>query len=174
MKIAICGKMCSGKSTLANYIMRSFPGYQKYSFAEKVKELCVDLFNMKKKDRLLLIKFANKMREIDPDVWVNQVLKQTKGKENCIIDDVRYQNEVDALIQDGWKFIQLDVPYELQRSRIMRLYPNDYKEHLQAKNHISEQNKFIFPTGYPQLQFETRDENQEQIKHDVNLLIIKN
>ena len=114
------------------------------------------------------------MREIDPDVWVNQVLKQTKGKENCIIDDVRYQNEVDALIQDGWKFIQLDVPYELQRSRIMRLYPNDYKEHLQAKNHISEQNKFIFPTGYPQLQFETRDENQEQIKHDVNLLIIKN
>ena len=60
MKIAICGKMCSGKSTLANYIMRTFPGYQKYSFAEKVKELCVELFDMKKKDRPLLIDFANK------------------------------------------------------------------------------------------------------------------
>ena len=34
MKIAICGKMCSGKSTLANHIMRTFPGYQKYSFAQ--------------------------------------------------------------------------------------------------------------------------------------------
>ena len=52
MKIAICGKMCYGKTTLANYIMRTFPGYRKYSFAEKVKELCVDLFDMKKKDRL--------------------------------------------------------------------------------------------------------------------------
>ena len=54
MKIAICGKMCSGKSTLANYIMRSFPGYQKYSFVEKVKELCVDLFNMKKKRQIII------------------------------------------------------------------------------------------------------------------------
>lgn len=173
MKIAICGKMCSGKSTLANYIMRTFPGYQKYAFADKVKELCIELFNMQKKDRPLLINFANKMREIDSDVWINQVLKQTKGKENCIIDDVRYQNEVDALIQDGWKFIQLDVPYEIQRSRIMRLYPNDYQEHLQAKNHISEQNKFIFPEGYPHLQFESKDENEQQIKHDLNMFLMK-
>ena len=59
MKIAICGKMCSGKSTLANHIMRTFPGYQKYSFARRVKELCVDLFDMQGKDRELLITFAN-------------------------------------------------------------------------------------------------------------------
>ena len=173
MKIAICGKMCSGKTTLANYIMRTFPGYRKYSFAEKVKELCVDLFDMKKKDRPLLINFANKMRDIDPDVWVNQVLKQTKGQDNCIIDDVRYQNEVDALVNDGWKFIQLNVPYELQKSRIMKLYPNDYKEHLKASCHISEQNSFTFPDGYPHLQFVSSEENEEKIKHEINLLMLK-
>ena len=115
MKIAICGKMCSGKSTLAKYIMESYPGYQKYSFAQKVKELCSELFDMKGKDRVLLINFANKMRDIDENVWVNQVLKQTPGKTNCIIDDVRYQNEVDALIEDGWSFIQLNVSNELQK-----------------------------------------------------------
>ena len=49
MKIAICGKMCYGKSTLANYIMSNYPGYQKYSFCTKVKELCKELFNMKGK-----------------------------------------------------------------------------------------------------------------------------
>ena len=128
---------------------------------------------MKKKDRPLLIDFANKMREIDPDVWVKQVLKQTKGKENCIVDDVRYQNELDALIGDGWKIIQLDVHHTVQKQRIMRLYPDDYQEHLDASNHISEQNKFIFPPGYPNLRFETRDENYDKIKHDVNLLFIK-
>ncbi len=171
MKIAICGKMCSGKTTLATYIMRQFPGYQKYSFAQKVKELCVDLFQMETKNRPLLIQFANKMREIDPNVWVNQVLQQTKGKQNCIIDDVRYQNEVDALIDDGWVLIQLYVPYEVQKTRIKQLYPNDYQDHLDAATHISEQNKFVFPKGYPQLVFDTQDENQQQIKQDVSMYI---
>ena len=39
MKIAICGKMCSGKTTLANYIMRTFQGYQKYSFCRESKRI---------------------------------------------------------------------------------------------------------------------------------------
>ena len=159
MKIAICGKMCSGKSTLANYIMSSYPGYQKYSFAQKVKELCSELFDMKGKDRPLLINFANKMREIDGKVWINQVLKQTEGKEKCIIDDVRYQNEVDALIEDDWSFIQLNVPILTQRERIMELYPDNYQEHIQSMNHISETNNFVFPEGYPQLVLDTGETN---------------
>lgn len=171
MKIAICGKMCSGKSTLANYIMSSYPGYQKYSFAQKVKELCVELFDMEGKDRLLLINFANKMREIDGKVWVNQVLKQTAGKENCIIDDVRYQNEVDALIEDGWSFIQLNVPNELQKKRIMELYPDNYQEHIQSMNHISEKNEFVFPEGYPQLVLDTSETNYHKNIQEVNLFM---
>lgn len=173
MKIAICGKMCSGKTTLANYIMRTFTGYQKYSFGQKVKELCVELFNMKGKDRTLLINFANKMREIDSNVWINQVLKQTKGVKNCIIDDVRYQNEVNALIDDGWIFIQLNVPYHLQKERIMKLYPDNYIDHYNAINHISEKNTFNFPIGYPQLTFTTDESNYHKIKHDVNMYIMK-
>ena len=171
MKIAICGKMCSGKSTLANYIMSSYPGYQKYSFAQKVKELCVELFDMEGKDRLLLINFANKMREIDGKVWVNQVLKQTAGKENCIIDDVRYQNEVDALIEDGWSFIQLNVPNETQQKRIMELYPDNYQEHIQSMNHISERNEFVFPEGYPQLVLDTSESNYHKNIQEVILFM---
>ena len=173
MKVAICGRMCSGKTTLANYIMRTFPGYQTYSFAQKVKDLCVELFAMKGKDRPLLINFANKMREIDPDVWVNQVLQQTNGETHCIIDDVRYQNEVDALIQDGWTFIQLHVPREIQKQRIKRMYPQDYRDHIQAMDHISEQNCFVFPEGYPHLVLDMSVSNEEKIKHEVNLLFLK-
>ena len=173
MKIAICGKMCSGKTTLANYIMRMFPGYQKYSFAQKVKELCCELFQMEGKDRSLLIDFANKMRDIDPNVWINQVFKQTKGKQNCIIDDVRYQNEVDALIQDGWIIIQLHIPYELQKERIKKLYPDNYQDHLNAIQHISEKNTFIFPEGYPHLSLHMDPENEAKNLHDINLLFMK-
>ena len=171
MKIAICGKMCSGKSTLANYIMSSYPGYQKYSFAQKVKELCVELFDMEGKDRVLLINFANKMRDIDGKVWVNHVLKQTESKEKCIIDDVRYQNEVDALIEDGWSFIQLNVPNELQKKRIMELYPDNYQEHIQSMNHISERNEFVFPEGYPQLVLDTSESNYHKNIQEVILFM---
>ena len=171
MKIAICGKMCSGKSTLANYIISSYPGYQKYSFAQKVKELCSELFDMKGKDRLLLINFANKMREIDGKVWVNHVLKQTESKEKCIIDDVRYQNEVDALIDDGWSFIQLNVPNETQQKRIMELYPDNYQEHIQSMNHISERNEFVFPEGYPQLVLDTSESNYHKNIQEVILFM---
>jgi len=171
MKIAICGKMCSGKSTLANYIMSSYPGYQKYSFAQKVKELCSELFAMKGKDRVLLINFANKMRDIDGNVWVNQVLKQTEGKDNCIIDDVRYQNEVDALIEDGWSFIQLNVPNELQKKRIMELYPDNYQEHFNSMNHISERNEFVIPEGYPRLVLDTSESNYHKNIQEVILFM---
>ena len=171
MKIAICGKMCSGKSTLANYIMSSYPGYQKYSFAQKVKELCVELFDMEGKDRVLLINFANKMRDIDGKVWVNHVLKQTESKEKCIIDDVRYQNEVDALIEDGWSFIQLNVPNETQQKRIMELYPDNYQEHIQSMNHISERNEFVFPEGYPQLVLDTSESNYHKNIQEVILFM---
>jgi len=171
MKTAICGKMCSGKSTLANYIMSSYPGYQKYSFAQKVKELCSELFAMKGKDRVLLINFANKMRDIDVNVWVNQVLKQTEGKDNCIIDDVRYQNEVDALIEDGWSFIQLNVPNELQKKRIMELYPDNYQEHFNSMNHISERNEFVIPEGYPRLVLDTSESNYHKNIQEVILFM---
>ena len=173
MKIAICGKMCSGKSTLANHIMRSFPDYQKYAFAQKVKELCSELFDMKGKDRPLLIKFANSMRDIDPNVWINQVLKETKGKENCIVDDVRYQNEVDALIQHGWKIIQLHIPYGLQVERIKKTYPYNYQEHIDICSHVSEQNTFTFREGLPHINFMVQGDNEKHLLHDVNLLLMK-
>ena len=173
MKIAICGKMCSGKSTLANHIMRTFPGYQKYSFAQKVKELCSELFNMKDKDRPLLIKFATSMRDIDSNVWINQVLQATKGNKNCIIDDVRYQNEVDALIENGWKIIQLHIPYGIQIERIKKTYHDNYQEHIDTCSHLSEKNTFIFPEGYPHLSFMVENDNEKKLLHDVNLLIMK-
>jgi len=128
---------------------------------------------MKGKDRPLLIKFANSIRDIDPDVWINQVLQQTEGTRNCIIDDVRYQNEVDALIRDGWTFIQLHVPYGIQKKRIIRVYPDNYQDHLDSTSHISESNSFTFPEGYPQLSLMVEEENEHKLIHEVNLLLMK-
>ena len=70
MKIAITGKMCSGKTTLSNYLCQIEPRFQVFSFGKKVKQVASDLFGMDPliKDRSLLTSLGQKMREIDPDV----------------------------------------------------------------------------------------------------------
>jgi len=142
MKIAITGKMCSGKSTLANIIKETNSNYVIYSFGQKVKDVAKDLFNMKEKDRSLLTSIGTKMREIDTEVWINYVINQTKDQTHCIIDDLRYQNEYEDLSKNGYKIIQLKIDSETQEERIKMVYPNNYKDHLNNRDHLSEKNEF--------------------------------
>tara|TARA_B100001063_G_C16596202_1_gene468231 strand:+ start:138 stop:662 length:525 start_codon:yes stop_codon:yes gene_type:complete len=142
MRIAITGKMCSGKSTIAHAIAESDPKFQIFSFGKKVKDVAKDLFNMTEKDRSLLVNIGSKMREIDPDVWTKYVLKQTEGLTHCIVDDLRYQNEYEALTNAGFQIIQLVISEETQEERIIKNYPNNYQDHLKNRSHSSEQNTF--------------------------------
>jgi dephospho-CoA kinase len=142
MRIAITGKMCSGKSTLANKIAERDPRFQIFSFGSKVKDIAKDLFNMTEKDRSLLVNIGSKMREIDPDVWTKYVLKQTEGLTHCIVDDLRYQNEYEALSNAGFKIIQLVISEETQGERIKKIYPNKYQDHFKNRSHSSEKNTF--------------------------------
>lgn len=144
MKIAITGKMCSGKSTIAQFIQSTDNQYQIFSFGKKVKEVASDLFKMnpEHKDRTLLTSIGTKMREIDPDIWTKYIIHQTKDTNFCIIDDLRYQNEYEYLIKNNFKIIQLIVSPEIQEERIKKIYPNNYQDHLNNRNHISEKNEF--------------------------------
>ena len=153
MKIAITGKMCSGKTTLSNYLCQIEPRFQVFSFAKKVKEVASDLFGMDPliKDRSLLTSLGQKMREIDPDVWINYVIKQTEGIDYCLIDDLRYQNEYLALAKNGWKIIQLTMSDDLQEKRIREIYPLNYEDHLKNRTHLSERNEFQWLNDGPDL-----------------------
>jgi len=144
MKIAVTGKMCSGKTTLCNYLCEIEPRFQIFSFGKKVKDVASDLFNMDPqiKDRTLLTSIGQKMREINKDVWVNYVIQQCKDIEYCLVDDLRYQNEYEALVKNEFKIIQLNISDELQEKRIKNIYPLNYKDHLNNRNHASELNSF--------------------------------
>lgn len=136
MKVAICGKICSGKSTLTDKLMKRYPKLIKKSFAGKIKELAVELFGMKEKDRKLLQDIGTNMRLIDPDVWVNYIINGTD--DNVIIDDLRFENEARLLKQHNWIIIRLNITDELQRKRIIETYPDTYQDHLNNLNHESE------------------------------------
>ena len=163
MKIAITGKMCSGKTTLSKYLLSIEPRFQVFSFGRKVKDIASDLFQMDPnfKNRSLLTSIGQKMREIDPNVWANYVIQQTKDINYCLIDDLRYQNEYELLVKEGWKIIQLKVSKELQEERIKTMYPDNYIDHLKNRTHPSELNEFQWLNAGPDIIIDSSQKKED-------------
>ena len=137
MRIAITGKMCSGKTYIADYLIEKY-NLTKFSFASEVKNIASELFNMENKDRKLLQTVADKMKDIDKDVWVKYTLKLIGEKQNVVIDDLRFKNELKYLRENGFITIRINISNEEQESRLSKKYPDTYNEHLSRRNHNSE------------------------------------
>ena len=144
MKIAIVGKICSGKTTLSNSIVKEFGKYNiifsKKSFADNVYKIAYDIFDMKEKNRYLLQSIGTKMREIDPDVFVNSTIKNIE--DNVIIDDCRFLNEIQNLKKSGFTLIKLNISNELQLIRLQKTYANSWHTH--DLSHVSENEIDLF------------------------------
>ena len=143
IKIAIVGVMCSGKSTLANKIIEYYKNnnniiIQKKAFADKVYDIAYNLFNMKNKNRILLQQIGTKMREINKNVWIDYTLNNLP--DNVIIEDCRYENELNELIENNFIIIKIIIPKNIQLKRLKKTYPTNWKKHTNNLNHESETN----------------------------------
>ena len=146
MKIALAGKMASGKSSIANDLSLKYGDDNCYitSFAAKIKILAKELFNMEKKDRFLLQNIGTKMCEIKSSVWydytINECneLENKNQKEHFIIDDLRFDDELEALKKNNWKIVFLKISPELQLKRLKQQYPDTWNKHVENQNHYSE------------------------------------
>jgi cytidylate kinase len=172
MKIAITGKMCSGKSFIANMICQLDNSYNVYSYGQKIKEIAIDLFNMKTKNRSLIISIAEDMKKQDPDVWANYIMKKIQYKNNIVIDDLRFQNELDLLSSD-WIIIRLNITNTEQRRRLINLYSDDIQDHLKYLEDISEKNNLDLNKKYRIIDIDTEKETYEQIRLKLFLLLTK-
>lgn len=169
MKIAIAGKMGSGKSWIANLLVNEY-GFYKTSFAKRVKELVVELFDTHEKNRELLIKFASYMRQIDSEVWIRQTLKDIDSQKNqhVVIDDLRLGNEYRELKKQGWFFIKLNIDEEMRVQRIKDTYLNDSESHLKHQYSITENDVCVFPNSCFDLVIEDTHTVKETIEKILN------
>ena len=78
----------------------------------------------------------NFSHEIDEDVWVKYIMKLTDSNNNCIIDDLRFQNELNYL--SDWTIISLTTSKETRLERIKKLYPENYKDRILSVNMFDE------------------------------------
>ena len=142
VKIAFSGKFTSGKSTAAQIVADNVADTKIVSFAAKVKDIGTDLFGMTKKDRPLLINIGMKMREIEPNVWLNYALRKmnniSESGGNVVNDDLRFPNEFEALQNQGFILVRLQVSKETQIQRLKQLYPESWEQQINKLNDESE------------------------------------
>jgi hypothetical protein len=133
IKLALVGKLRAGKDTAAHYLTLFYDFYQ-FAFADPLKRYLHEIFPhvpREPKPRAMYQAFGQKLREIDPDVWVNltmhkidEYLRQhacdcSPLKPRVVVTDCRQQNEYDRLRAAGFKFIRINADDELRIKRAL-------------------------------------------------------
>jgi dephospho-CoA kinase len=120
-KIIICSNIAgAGKDEVAKYLETKY-GFTQFAFADKIREIAIDLFDMKNKDRYLLQQIGQKLREIDSDCWTKYVLKKTTEKKDLsvVISDLRQRNEYESCIKYGYFPVRVVADREIAIKRLI-------------------------------------------------------
>ena len=157
MKIAIIGKMGSGKSYIAKYLEDKH-NFKIMSFGYPVKKYAAKIFNLQYKNRSIIQDFAQKVKEIDPDIWIKYLIRNLPDG-NIVIDDLRFPNEYDYLKKKGFVFIKLILDKDLQINRLKYTYPNNYQDHISRLNDISEIHTEVLESDYT-VRIDLNNQNQ--------------
>lgn len=125
-RIAITGKMRSGKSTISDYLVYS-RGFRSISFADDLKHYANEIFDYliggDSKPRRLYQEFGQKMREIDPDIWIKRaeiamrVYEDMRSTRGIVIDDLRQPNEYDWARANGFTIIRVSASEDTRLAR---------------------------------------------------------
>lgn len=145
VKIAISAKMRGGKTATCMVLVDKYK-YTKLSFASKLKESADEIFGIdssneveKAKNRHIYQAYGQACRKIDPDCWINYVLRYVEAvdekfdqhkltRADFCLDDLRFINEALALKQAGFFIVRLEVPREIRAKRGILSSENDISE----------------------------------------------
>ena len=174
IKIALTGKMRSGKSTVAEILWldydltrRSFGGALKY-YADKMFEgseaypIEVEEYGEPcpfdgkrdtriKKPRKLYQDFGQTMRQLDEDIWIRhveqaiEVDKLFPDYKGVVIDDLRQPNEYKWAKANGFTIIRVNAREDF---RIQRAFNSGDKFDLNSLEHDTEQHVDSFAVDY--------------------------
>jgi dephospho-CoA kinase len=140
IKIALTGKMRSGKDTVANhlYIRHSF---NRVAFGDALKKNAHATFpwvSEFSKPRALYQQFGQLMRQIEPDVWIKHAERAVKGaidfnvntgaeRIGVVITDLRQPNEYEWARNNGYTIIRVTAPDEGRIARAI-IAGDDFNE----------------------------------------------
>lgn len=128
-RIGLLGRAYSGKTTLANYIRQNVVYVSDYlgntsplilSFADPLKRMLenneVDLAD-KEKVRSLMQEVGTAFRNYNPNFFVEKLVESIGDNYPVVVDDVRYKNEADALLDKGFSLFYISTTLKERLSR---------------------------------------------------------
>ena len=149
-RIAICGKLRSGKSLIAEHLVENH-GFHRIAFGDSLKYYADHIFPHfteeltapdeifggtrvigYRKPRTLYQTFGQMMREIDPDIWLYhaertiEALSNMRSVKGIVIDDLRQPNEEIWARDNGFTIIRVNAN-EDTRLRRARALGDDFK-----------------------------------------------
>lgn len=150
LKIAVCGKIRSGKDTVAEHLVKEHK-FTRFAFSEGVvkvgRVLFPNAFEGGKKPRKLLQAIGQYMRNIDPNIWIDYTFRQMEyvNANFTVISDLRQPNELLALKEDGFFIVRVNA---LDETRLQRAIAagDDFEE--KDMKHETEQHLDSFPVDY--------------------------
>lgn len=143
MKIGLCGKLRSGKDSVANYAS-TFYDFQTYAFGDELKRD----FHRKNPD----VKWTPKPRaeyqrhgqaerlKRGDDVWIDEVFRSIKSHrwpERIMVTDVRQSNEVARLKAEGFTLIRITAPDNVRIQRAMQAGDSFTEEDLRHSTELA-------------------------------------
>lgn len=170
-KIALTGKMRSGKDTVAGFFYEE--GYWPFAFGTPIKRHIDRMFPDKneREKRQLYQWYGQKMRNIDEDVWVRLLFDRLKDAQrtanfrNVMITDLRQPNEYNRLVSENFLIIRVNASEDV---RIKRM--EDESEYVTEDelNHETEQYVDLFPVHYDLYNNGTLDDLFTQVERIIN------
>lgn len=174
MKIALFGKMRSGKDTVADILVNEY-NFTKISFGEGIRKIIEEFFPeslSKGKPRHHYQFIGQELRKLNKDVWINNMLKRaeniriqnliyTGNSTDFVVADGRQLNEAERLREEGYTII-LVVADEITRIERMEKLNDDYT--LDMLRHETEQQVDLIEPDYVLLNTDSVDGLKRRIK----------
>lgn len=140
VKLALTGKMRSGKDTIAEYLIRKY-NFKRFAFGDGIRNVCKEMFPeivAQGKPRWLYQGVGQDFRKYDPDVWVKWLFWEMEQNPYpwIVVTDLRQPNEYDALVEAGFIIIKVHCSTSIRIERMKASGDNFNPEDL---NHETEQ-----------------------------------
>lgn len=121
--IGIIGKFGSGKSTVADYLVKEY-GYHKNSLAAPMRDIVRNILGIQDKTdpryRPAMQELGTEWgRKYNQNCWVDYLINNLDNGHPVVVDDVRFPNEAEALLKEGWMLIYLQCDDELRKQRCL-------------------------------------------------------
>ena len=144
IRIGLCGKMRSGKDTVADRLYFEHDFEMPLAFGDSLKHYAHQIFPdvPKEPKPRELYQFMNVMRDYDPDVWVKHLadtvefFEDKRSTSGIVVTDARQPNEVEWLRANGFVIVKVEADEAARIERIKAQGESVAEEALRHKTEL--------------------------------------